>query len=149
MKEFSKVSNVVITYSKANSETTSEKSSEKWFDFWAIRLLKSVYCIWQIIGCLKLQVIFRQRATDYRALLRKMTMKIRHPMTLRHPVIASWVKSLANSELTSENLCLASAATIKDNKEKILKSQLAIRFSTYDRYGVLDKMIGLFCKRAL
>jgi hypothetical protein len=37
-------------------------------------------CIWSIgwrrpIGCLKLQVIFRKRATNYRALLRKMTCK--------------------------------------------------------------------------
>ena len=38
------------------------------------------------IGCLKLQLIFRKRATDYRALLRKMTHTIRHPMGLRHPV---------------------------------------------------------------
>jgi len=56
-------------------------------------------------GCLKLRVIFRKRATDYRALLRKMTYedkasydstllyttKIRHPMTLHHPVlVAPW-----------------------------------------------------------
>jgi len=27
----------------------------------------------RLIGCLKLQVIFRKRATDYRALLRKIT----------------------------------------------------------------------------
>jgi len=37
------------------------------------------------IGCLRLQVSFRKRATNYRALLQKMT-KIRHPMGLRHPV---------------------------------------------------------------
>jgi len=30
----------------------------------------------RLIRCLKLQVIYRKRATDYRALLRKMTMKI-------------------------------------------------------------------------
>jgi len=29
----------------------------------------------RLIGCLKLQVIFRKRATNYRALLRKMTYK--------------------------------------------------------------------------
>jgi len=38
------------------------------------------------IGCLKLQVICRKRATNYGALLRKCPMKIRHPMTLHHPV---------------------------------------------------------------
>ena len=37
-------------------------------------------------GCLKLQVIFRKRATNYRALLRKMTCNLRHPMSFRHPV---------------------------------------------------------------
>ena len=30
--------------------------------------------------------VFRKRATNYTALLRKMTVKIRHPMTLRNPV---------------------------------------------------------------
>ena len=40
----------------------------------------------RLIGCLKSQVIFRKRATNYRALLRKWHIKIRHPMTLRHPV---------------------------------------------------------------
>ena len=39
----------------------------------------------RLIGCLQLQVIFRKRATDYRALLRKMTCNLRHPMSLRHP----------------------------------------------------------------
>ena len=42
----------------------------------------------RLIGCLKLQVIFRTRATNYRSLLRKMTCNLRHPMTLRHPVHA-------------------------------------------------------------
>ena len=38
-------------------------------------ILKYVFCTgwWRLIGCLKLQVIFRKRATNYRALLRKMT----------------------------------------------------------------------------
>ena len=40
----------------------------------------------RLIGCLKLQVIFRKRATNYRALWRKMTHEQRHPMGLRHPV---------------------------------------------------------------
>ena len=38
------------------------------------------------IGCLQLQVILWKRATNYRALLRKMTKKIRHSMGLSHPV---------------------------------------------------------------
>jgi len=38
------------------------------------------------IVCLKLQVIFRKRATNYRALLWKVTYELRHPMTLRYPV---------------------------------------------------------------
>ena len=39
------------------------------------------------MGCLKLQVIFCKRATNYRALLqKKWPMKIRHPLTLRHLV---------------------------------------------------------------
>jgi len=38
------------------------------------------------IGCLELQVIFCKRATNYRGILRKMTYKIRYPMTLRNPV---------------------------------------------------------------
>ena len=41
----------------------------------------------RLIGCLKLQVIFRKKATNYRALLRKMTYEDRrHPMGRRHPV---------------------------------------------------------------
>jgi len=39
------------------------------------------------IWCLKLQVKLRKRATNYRALLRKMICKIRHPMGIRHPVL--------------------------------------------------------------
>jgi len=38
------------------------------------------------IKCLKLQVNFRKRATNYRALLRKATENVMHPMALRHPV---------------------------------------------------------------
>ena len=38
------------------------------------------------IGCVKLQVSFLKRVTNHRALLRKMTRKIRHPTSLRHPV---------------------------------------------------------------
>ena len=62
--EFSKVSSAVILYSKLSTG-------------WR-----------RPIGCLKLQVIFRKRATNYRALLRKLTYKlgIRHPGTLHHPI---------------------------------------------------------------
>jgi len=31
-------------------------------------------------------MIFRKRATDYKALLRKVTYEDKHPMTLNHPV---------------------------------------------------------------
>jgi len=41
----------------------------------------------RLIGRLKLQVIFRKRATNYRALLQKYPVKIMHIMTLRHPVL--------------------------------------------------------------
>ena len=37
----------------------------------------------RLIGCLKLPVIFRKRATNHRALYRKWPVKIRHPVTLR------------------------------------------------------------------
>jgi len=40
----------------------------------------------RLIGCLKFQVIFRKKATIYRALLRKMTYEDKASMTLRHPV---------------------------------------------------------------
>ena len=40
----------------------------------------------RLIGSLKLQIIFHKRATQYRSLLRKMTTKVRDPMSLRHPV---------------------------------------------------------------
>jgi len=40
----------------------------------------------RLIGSHKLPIIFHKRATKYRSLLRKMTCKIRHPMSLRHSV---------------------------------------------------------------
>ena len=42
------------------------------------------------VWCLKLSVIFRKSATNYRAFLRKLTGKIRHPMGLHQTV---WVMS--------------------------------------------------------
>jgi len=43
------------------------------------------------IGGLTLQVIFRKRATNYRALLRKITTQTRHAMHLGHPVYLTTV----------------------------------------------------------
>jgi len=40
----------------------------------------------RLIGCLKLRVIFRKRATNHRARLRKMTYKD-NPMFLHHPAL--------------------------------------------------------------
>jgi len=40
----------------------------------------------RLIGSSKLQIIFHKRATEYRSLLQKWPMKIRDPMSLRHPV---------------------------------------------------------------
>jgi len=45
---------------------------------------------WRPIVFLKVQVIFRKRATNYRAFFRKRPVKIRHPMTVRHPVWVTW-----------------------------------------------------------
>ena len=45
----------------------------------------TTYRVTRPTGCLKLQVILCKRATNYRALLRKMT--IRHPVSLRQPVV--------------------------------------------------------------
>ena len=46
----------------------------------------------RLIGSPKLQIIFHKRATKYRSLLPKMT--IRHPMSLRHPVLLYVIMSL-------------------------------------------------------
>jgi len=46
------------------------------------------------IGRLQLQVSFRKRTTEYRALLWKMTTKIRHPMHTRHPVSLAFPASM-------------------------------------------------------
>jgi len=40
----------------------------------------------RLVGSPKLQNISHKRATKYRSLLRKMTIKVRDPMSLRHPV---------------------------------------------------------------
>jgi len=50
------------------------------------------------MGCLKVHVIFRERDTNYRALLRKFTCKTRHPMGLRHPVRAGLNVKIGNCE---------------------------------------------------
>jgi len=50
------------------------------------------------------QVIFRKRAINYKALLRKWHIKIRHPMIRRHPVSRSSVHSLiSKSHVTHMN----------------------------------------------
>jgi len=47
----------------------------------------TLHTVWRrLIGCLKLQVMFRKRAINYWALLRKMIYEIRHPMRLHQPV---------------------------------------------------------------
>ena len=43
-----------------------------------------------LIGCLKLQVIFRKRATNYRALLRKMTCEDKAPYDTTAPYAQIW-----------------------------------------------------------
>jgi len=51
--------------------STTPQGSLDWFE-----VMFSLDVLAQFpIGCLKLQAIFRNRATDYRALLRKMTCK--------------------------------------------------------------------------
>jgi len=52
------------------------------------------------IGCLKLQVIFRKRATNHRALLRKMTYEDK----------ASYDSTPPCSELSFENFCKCRAS---------------------------------------
>ena len=51
------------------------------------------------IGCLKLQVIFRKRATNYRALLRKMAYKDEASYNSTPPCIISMKKCLFESEI--------------------------------------------------
>jgi len=81
-----------------------------------------------LIGCFKLQVIFCKRATNYRALLRKITYRDK--------------ASYESSPFYSDLMLL------------ILQHQ-PYNYFKYDRcHGVaatsrLLKMIGLFCKRAL
>ena len=54
---------------------------------WYVNFKKKRHTGWQrCIGCLKLQVSFRKRAPNHRAVLRKWPVKTRHPMDLRHPV---------------------------------------------------------------
>jgi len=51
------------------------------------QLICNMHTGWpRLIGCLKLQIIFCKRATDYKALLRKMTYKDKASMGLRHSV---------------------------------------------------------------
>jgi len=52
-----------------------------------------------LIGSPKLQIIFHKRASKYRSLLRKMTYKIRDPLSLRHNVL-----DFDSKTVTSENI---------------------------------------------
>jgi len=63
----------------------------------------NVMCEWVptgwrlLIGSPKMQIIIHKRATKYRSFLRKMTYKVRDPMSLRHPVCEyslTWTHSL-------------------------------------------------------
>ena len=45
-----------------------------------------------LVGCLKLQVIFAQEPLIIGLFCRNWPIKIRHPMTLRHPVLNVWRK---------------------------------------------------------
>jgi len=57
------------------------------WSMWHVAHSRAVDTGWRTpMGCLKLQVIFRKRATNYGALCGKRPVKIRHPMGLRHPV---------------------------------------------------------------
>ena len=57
----------------------------------------AIYIWWpRCIGCLKLQVCFRKRATNIGLCGRTRPIKIRHPVHLRHPVITD-VPSTTNT----------------------------------------------------
>jgi len=88
---FSEVGSMVTLHSKLGSKVFFEQFQQLLArgptEFVLLYFSKSIG--WRrLIGCLQLQVKFRKRATNYRALLRKMTyINVRHPMTLRHPAV--------------------------------------------------------------
>ena len=81
----------------------------------------------RLIGCLKLQVIFRTRATNYRALLRKMT-----------------YEDKASSDFTPP--CSSVAYGVLSVYYRALCQCLLYGVATISR---LLQNIGLFCKKAL
>jgi len=68
-----------ITRVRANKQTNRGKKNKGGAECKPMHLAIMGHCVmgctgWRrVIGCLKLQVTFRKRATNYRALLRKMT----------------------------------------------------------------------------
>ena len=118
----------------------------------------------RLIGCLKLQVIFRKRATNYRALLRKMTCKDKasydsipsctlysslhlndscfhiatHCLTLPHEIqVTATLESWVASEFPSVAPVLAKSAakTVSENLWSIAKKSLPA-FSPRSTCGV-------------
>ena len=113
------------------------------------------------IGCPKSQVIFRKKATNHRALLQKKTSKgiiwvctikassissnrntLQHPAT--HYITPQHTTTTAHSSETLQH------SVTRCNKHS---ATLALQHAT-THYGValvsrIDKIIGLFCKRAL
>jgi len=79
----------------------------------------------RLVGCLKLQVIFCKRATNYRALLQKITIKISHPMRLRHPVVMITITYIAN-------------ITLQTSKKKHTTFLLCSTKNMYNAYSDFD-----------
>jgi len=67
---YSSMLQCVATHNSEREQKTKARASQR-----KVRALESNTGWRRLIGCLKLQVIFRKRATKYRALLRKMTCK--------------------------------------------------------------------------
>ena len=89
------------------------------------------------IGCLKLQVIFRKRATDYRALLRKMTCKHKASYGSSPPCI------------TSSSIAISYGKHSHELAFEEYHQQLHIVFYGVATISRLLKIIRLFCKKAL
>jgi len=79
-------------------------------------------------GCLKLPVIFRKRATNYRALLRKMPYKDKASYDSTPP-------------------CMSHVARATSRKCMRIHSVIFVHATSGQRSD--DKILGLFCKRAL
>jgi len=76
---FSIVSSLLIALRKLTAELSSGNLCMHIYIYMCTRWQRS-------IGCLKLHAIFRKRATNYRALLRKIRLKIGHTMCLSHTI---------------------------------------------------------------